>query len=157
MKKRHIVALLFFLCFFGVAIRAMELFPKENISPKELPLKDRIILSLKEGKASIIDNISGGNKEEEIKEEEVVVVAINTSDDNNIIVEKIIVPTQEIIHTTKENTIEKIEKIIETITAPVKDTTNALAKQLISWLLSLLSPEEIREMLKNEFNVDICI
>lgn len=66
-------------------------------------------------------------------------------------------PTKEIINNTKENTVERIEHIIETITAPVKDTTNALAKQLISWLLSLLSPEEIREMLKNEFNVDICI
>ena len=87
---------------------------------------------------------------------EVVVVAINTSDDNNIIVEKIIVPTQEIIHTTKENTIEKIEKIIETITTPVKETTDSLSKQLISWLLSLLSPEEIREILKNDFSVDIC-
>jgi hypothetical protein len=42
MKKRRIVALLFFLL--GVVIITMEVFPKENIS---LEKKDDVILSLK--------------------------------------------------------------------------------------------------------------
>lgn len=138
MKKRHIVALLFFLCFFGVAIRAMELFPKENISPKELPLKDRIILSLKEGKASIVENIS----EEKI--------------DKNTIEQKIIIPTKEILYNTKENTVEKVDQVINKITSPVKKAKNSIAKNLISWIFSLLSPEDAKELIKDNFNIDIC-
>lgn len=138
MKKRHIIALLFFLCFFGVAIRAMELFPKENISPKELPLKDRIILSLKEGKASIVENIS----EEKI--------------DKNTIEQKIIIPTKEILYNTKENTVEKVDQVINKITSPVKKAKNSIAKNLISWIFSLLSPEDAKELIKDNFNIDIC-
>jgi len=56
MKKRRIVALLFFLL--GVVIITMEVFPKENIS---LEKKDNVILSLKSKAASAIDSIAGND------------------------------------------------------------------------------------------------
>lgn len=154
MKKRHIAALLFFLCFFGVAIMAMEFFPKENIILEE---KDNVILSLKSKTASIVDSIMKNDNEENINNNG------NSSNGENNIIEKVVSPTQEVINNTKDNTIERIEyikeeieKIVNSVTAPINQTTNSLAKQLISWLLSLLSPEEIREIFAKDFDIDIC-
>lgn len=123
---------------------------------------DNVLLALKNQAGSIIDNITGGGSSGEGWFNTGSNGGSNSDSVNNMTEQKdilgqIVLPTKEIINNTKENTVERIEHIIETITAPVKDTTNALARQLIGWLLSLLSPEEIREMLKNEFNVDICI
>ncbi|MDK2948999.1 MAG: hypothetical protein PWQ56_164 [Patescibacteria group bacterium] len=96
--------------------------------------------------ANIIDKIKGvdGDNDEYSSTDE---------KQENIVVDKIITPTQETINITKEKTTEKVEQIIETITTPVKNTTNSLAKQLIEWLLSLLSPEEIRDIFEGEFNM----
>lgn len=154
MKKKHIITLLFFLFFFGVVIMAMESFPKENIPLEELSEGGKVILSLKDKTASMVDSFLGENNNSEIDNN--VVRGNTTEKQENIIIEKIITPTQEIVYLTKENTVEKIEQIIETITTPAKDTANSLAKQLIEWSLSLLSPEEIRDIFEKEFSVDIC-
>ncbi len=149
MKKKHIATLLFFLCLFGAVVMAMESFPKENVPLEELNERDKVILSLKEKTASMIDKIKGADSDNDNP-------SSTDEKQENTLNDKIIIPTQETIHTTKENTTEKIEQIIETITTPVKKTTNSLAKQLIEWLLSLLSPEEIRDIFEGEFNIDIC-
>jgi len=146
MKKKHIATLLFFLCLFGVVVIAMQAPPEENAP---LNGKDKVILSLKEKTASIIDKIKGADSDNDNP-------SSTDEKQENIVVDKIITPTQETINITKEKTTEKIEQIIETITTPIKNTTNSLAKQLIEWLLSLLSPEEIRDIFEGEFNIDIC-
>lgn len=140
---------------------AMESFPKENVPLEELNERDKVLLSLKNKTASVIDSFLGenNNSEENLSDSNNSINVVGsdlTEKQENIITEKIISPTQEIIYITKENTVEKIEQIIETITTPIKNTTNSLAKQLIEWLLSLLSPEEIRDIFEGEFNIDIC-
>lgn len=129
MKKRRIVALLFFLL--GVVIITMEVFPKENISLEE---KDNVILSKA---ASAIDSIAGNDNVEGI-------------------IEKIISSTQEVVNDTKDNVVEYVEQETEKIIAPINNATNSLTRQLTLWLLSLLNPEEVREILAKDFDVDIC-
>lgn len=124
----------------------MQAPPEENAP---LNGKGKVILSLKEKTASIIDKIKGADSDNDNP-------SSTDEKQENIVVDKIITPTQETINITKEKTTEKIEQIIETITTPIKNTTNSLAKQLIEWLLSLLSPEEIRDIFEGEFNIDIC-
>ncbi len=132
MKKRRIVALLFFLL--GVVIITMEVFPKENISLEE---KDNVILSLKSKAASAIDSIAGNDNVEGT-------------------IEKVISSTQEVVNDTKDNVVEYVEQETEKIIAPINNATNSLTRQLTLWLLSLLNPEEVREILAKDFDVDIC-
>jgi len=132
MKKRRIVALLFFLL--GVVIITMEVFPKENIS---LEKKDDVILSLKSKTASAIDSIAGNDNIEGT-------------------MEKVISSTQEVVNDTKDNVVEYVEQETEKIIAPINNVTNSLTRQLTLWLLSLLNPEEVREILAKDFDVDIC-
>jgi hypothetical protein len=132
MKKRRIVALLFFLL--GVVIITMEVFPKENIS---LEKKDDVILSLKSKAASAIDSIAGNDNIEGT-------------------MEKVISSTQEVVNDTKDNVVEYVEQETEKIIAPINNATNSLTRQLTLWLLSLLNPEEVREILAKDFDVDIC-
>jgi hypothetical protein len=132
MKKRRIVALLFFLL--GVVIITMEVFPKENIS---LEKKDDVILSLKSKAASAIDSIAGNDNIEGT-------------------MEKVISSTQEVVNNTKDNVVEYVEQETEKIIAPINNVTNSLTRQLTLWLLSLLNPEEVREILAKDFDVDIC-
>lgn len=132
MKKRRIVALLFFLL--GVVIITMEVFPKENISLEE---KDNVILSLKSKAASAIDSIAGNDNVEGT-------------------IEKVISSTQEVVNNTKDNVVEYVEQETEKIIAPINNVTNSLTRQLTLWLLSLLNPEEVREILAKDFDVDIC-
>ena len=132
MKKRRIVALLFFLL--GVVIITMEVFPKENIS---LEKKDDVILSLKSKAASAIDSIAGNDNIEGT-------------------MEKVISSTQEVVNNTKDNVVEYVEQETEKIIAPINNATNSLTRQLTLWLLSLLNPEEVREILAKDFDVDIC-
>ena len=132
MKKRRIVALLFFLL--GVVIITMEVFPKENIS---LEKKDDVILSLKSKTASAIDSIAGNDNIEGT-------------------MEKVISSTQEVVNDTKDNVVEYVEQETEKIITPINDATNSLTRQLTLWLLSLLNPEEVREILAKDFDVDIC-
>ena len=132
MKKRRIVALLFFLL--GVVIITMEVFPKENIS---LEKKDDVILSLKSKTASAIDSIAGNDNVEGT-------------------MEKVISSTQEVVNDTKDNVVEYVEQETEKIIAPINNATNSLTRQLTLWLLSLLNPEEVREILAKDFDVDIC-
>ena len=132
MKKRRIVALLFFLL--GVVIITMEVFPKENIS---LEKKDDVILSLKSKAASAIDSIAGNDNVEGT-------------------IEKVISSTQEVVNDTKDNVVEYVEQETEKIITPINDATNSLTRQLTLWLLSLLNPEEVREILAKDFDVDIC-
>jgi len=132
MKKRRIVALLFFLL--GVVIITMEVFPKENIS---LEKKDNVILSLKSKAASAIDSIAGNDNVEGT-------------------IEKVISSTQEVVNDTKDNVVEYVEQETEKIIAPINNATNSLTRQLTLWLLSLLNPEEVREILAKDFDVDIC-
>ena len=132
MKKRRIVALLFFLL--GVVIITMEVFPKENIS---LEKKDDVILSLKSKTASAIDSIAGNDNIEGT-------------------MEKVISSTQEVVNNTKDNVVEYVEQETEKIIAPINNVTNSLTRQLTLWLLSLLNPEEVREILAKDFDVDIC-
>ena len=132
MKKRRIVALLFFLL--GVVIITMEVFPKENIS---LEKKDDVILSLKSKAASAIDSIAGNDNVEGT-------------------IEKVISSTQEVVNNTKDNVVEYVEQETEKIIAPINNVTNSLTRQLTLWLLSLLNPEEVREILAKDFDVDIC-
>ena len=132
MKKRRIVALLFFLL--GVVIITMEVFPKENIS---LEKKDDVILSLKSKTASAIDSIAGNDNIEGT-------------------MEKVISSTQEVVNDTKDNVVEYVEQETEKIIAPINNATNSLTRQLTLWLLSLLNPEEVREILAKDFDVDIC-
>jgi len=132
MKKRRIVALLFFLL--GVVIITMEVFPKENISLEE---KDNVILSLKSKAASAIDSIVGNDNVEGT-------------------IEKVISSTQEVVNDTKDNVVEYVEQETEKIIAPINNATNSLTRQLTLWLLSLLNPEEVREILAKDFDVDIC-
>ncbi|HPM38805.1 MAG TPA: hypothetical protein PLF97_00345 [Candidatus Pacearchaeota archaeon] len=132
MKKRRIVALLFFLL--GVVIITMEVFPKENIS---LEKKDDVILSLKSKAASAIDSIAGNDNVEGT-------------------IEKVISSTQEVVNDTKDNVVEYVEQETEKIIAPINNVTNSLTRQLTLWLLSLLNPEEVREILAKDFDVDIC-
>lgn len=132
MKKRRIVALLFFLL--GVVIITMEVFPKENISLEE---KDNVILSLKSKAASAIDSIAGNDNIEGT-------------------MEKVISSTQEVVNNTKDNVVEYVEQETEKIIAPINNVTNSLTRQLTLWLLSLLNPEEVREILAKDFDVDIC-
>jgi hypothetical protein len=132
MKKRRIVALLFFLL--GVVIITMEVFPKENIS---LEKKDDVILSLKSKAASAIDSIAGNDNIEGT-------------------MEKVISSTQEVVNDTKDNVVEYVEQETEKIIAPINNVTNSLTRQLTLWLLSLLNPEEVREILAKDFDVDIC-
>lgn len=129
MKKRRIVALLFFLL--GVVIITMEVFPKENISLEE---KDNVILSKA---ASAIDSIAGNDNIEGT-------------------MEKVISSTQEVVNDTKDNVVEYVEQETEKIIAPINNATNSLTRQLTLWLLSLLNPEEVREILAKDFDVDIC-
>lgn len=131
MKKRRIVALLFFLL--GVVIITMEVFPKENISLEE---KDNVILSLKSKAASAIDSIAGNDNVEGT-------------------IEKVISSTQEVVNDTKDNVVEYVEQETEKIIAPINNATNSLTRQLTLWLLSLLNPEEVREILAKDFDVDI--
>jgi|BioPla2DNA2_1021312.scaffolds.fasta_scaffold19657_5 hypothetical protein len=132
MKKRRIVALLFFLL--GVVIITMEVFPKENISLEE---KDNVILSLKSKAASAIDSIAGNDNVEGT-------------------IEKVISSTQEVVNDTKDNVVEYVEQETEKIIVPINNATNSLTRQLTLWLLSLLNPEEVREILAKDFDVDIC-
>lgn len=132
MKKRRIVALLFFLL--GVVIITMEVFPKENIS---LEKKDDVILSLKSKAASAIDSIAGNDNIEGT-------------------MEKVISSTQEVVNNTKDNVVEYVEQETEKIIVPINNVTNSLTRQLTLWLLSLLNPEEVREILAKDFDVDIC-
>jgi len=132
MKKRRIVALLFFLL--GVVIITMEVFPKENISLEE---KDNVILSLKSKAASAIDSIAGNDNVEGT-------------------IEKVISSTQEVVNDTKDNVVEYVEQETEKIIVPINNVTNSLTRQLTLWLLSLLNPEEVREILAKDFDVDIC-
>jgi len=132
MKKRRIVALLFFLL--GVVIITMEVFPKENIS---LEKKDDVILSLKSKAASAIDSIAGNDNVEGT-------------------IEKVISSTQEVVNDTRDNVVEYVEQETEKIITPINDATNSLTRQLTLWLLSLLNPEEVREILAKDFDVDIC-
>ena len=132
MKKRRIVALLFFLL--GVVIITMEVFPKENIP---LEKKDDVILSLKSKAASAIDSIAGNDNIEGT-------------------MEKVISSTQEVVNNTKDNVVEYVEQETEKIIAPINNVTNSLTRQLTLWLLSLLNPEEVREILAKDFDVDIC-
>jgi len=132
MKKRRIVALLFFLL--GVVIITMEIFPKENIP---LEKKDDVILSLKSKAASAIDSIAGNDNIEGT-------------------MEKVISSTQEVVNNTKDNVVEYVEQETEKIIAPINNVTNSLTRQLTLWLLSLLNPEEVREILAKDFDVDIC-
>ena len=132
MKKRRIVALLFFLL--GVVIITMEVFPKENIS---LEKKDDVILSLKSKAASAIDSIAGNDNIEGT-------------------MEKVISSTQEVVNDTRDNVVEYVEQETEKIITPINDATNSLTRQLTLWLLSLLNPEEVREILAKDFDVDIC-
>lgn len=132
MKKRRIVALLFFLL--GVVIITMEVFPKENIS---LEKKDDVILSLKSKAASAIDSIAGNDNIEGT-------------------MEKVISSTQEVVNDTRDNVVEYVEQETEKIITPINDATNSLTRQLTLRLLSLLNPEEVREILAKDFDVDIC-
>jgi len=132
MKKRRIVALLFFLL--GVVIITMEIFPKENIP---LEKKDDVILSLKSKAASAIDSIAGNDNVEGT-------------------IEKVISSTQEVVNDTRDNVVEYVEQETEKIITPINDATNSLTRQLTLWLLSLLNPEEVREILAKDFDVDIC-
>ncbi len=132
MKKRRIVALLFFLL--GVVIITMEISPKENTPLEE---KDNVILSLKSKAASAIDSITGNDNVEET-------------------MGKVISSTQEVVNDTKDNVVEYVEQETEKIITPINDATNSLTKQLTLWLLSLLNPEEVREILAKDFDVDIC-
>ena len=132
MKKRRIVALLFFLL--GVVIITMEVFPKENIS---LEKKDDVILSLKSKAASASDSIAGNDNIEGT-------------------MEKVISSTQEVVNDTRDNVVEYVEQETEKIITPINDATNSLTRQLTLWLLSLLNPEEVREILAKDFDVDIC-
>jgi len=132
MKKRRIVALLFFLL--GVVIITMEIFPKENIP---LEKKGDVILSLKSKAASAIDSIAGNDNVEGT-------------------IEKVISSTQEVVNDTRDNVVEYVEQETEKIITPINDATNSLTRQLTLRLLSLLNPEEVREILAKDFDVDIC-
>jgi hypothetical protein len=112
----------------------MEVFPKENIS---LEKKDDVILSLKSKAASAIDSIAGNDNIEGT-------------------MEKVISSTQEVVNDTKDNVVEYVEQETEKIIAPINNVTNSLTRQLTLWLLSLLNPEEVREILAKDFDVDIC-
>jgi uncharacterized protein YjbJ (UPF0337 family) len=112
----------------------MEVFPKENIS---LEKKDDVILSLKSKTASAIDSIAGNDNIEGT-------------------MEKVISSTQEVVNNTKDNVVEYVEQETEKIIAPINNVTNSLTRQLTLWLLSLLNPEEVREILAKDFDVDIC-
>jgi hypothetical protein len=112
----------------------MEVFPKENIS---LEKKDDVILSLKSKAASAIDSIAGNDNIEGT-------------------MEKVISSTQEVVNDTKDNVVEYVEQETEKIIAPINNATNSLTRQLTLWLLSLLNPEEVREILAKDFDVDIC-
>ena len=112
----------------------MEVFPKENIS---LEKKDDVILSLKSKAASAIDSIAGNYNIE-------------------VTMEKVISSTQEVVNNTKDNVVEYVEQETEKIIAPINNVTNSLTRQLTLWLLSLLNPEEVREILAKDFDVDIC-
>ena len=112
----------------------MEVFPKENIS---LEKKDDVILSLKSKAASAIDSIAGNDNVEGT-------------------IEKVISSTQEVVNDTKDNVVEYVEQETEKIIAPINNVTNSLTRQLTLWLLSLLNPEEVREILAKDFDVDIC-
>ncbi|MGI6335401.1 MAG: hypothetical protein ACOXZN_02850 [Minisyncoccales bacterium] len=112
----------------------MEVFPKENIS---LEKKDDVILSLKSKAASAIDSIAGNDNIEGT-------------------MEKVISSTQEVVNNTKDNVVEYVEQETEKIIAPINNVTNSLTRQLTLWLLSLLNPEEVREILAKDFDVDIC-
>ncbi|NMB39776.1 MAG: hypothetical protein GYA00_00090 [Parcubacteria group bacterium] len=70
--------------------------------------------------------------------------------------EKVISSTQEVVNNTKDNVVEYVEQETEKIIAPINNVTNSLTRQLTLWLLSLLNPEEVREILAKDFDVDIC-
>jgi len=106
MKKKHIVALLFFLL--GVVIITMEISPKENIPLEE---KDNVILSLKSKAASAIDSITGNDNVEET-------------------MEKVISSTQEVVNDTKDNVVKYVEQETEKIIAPINNVTNSLTNVL---------------------------
>lgn len=124
----------FYFFLLGVVIITMEVFPKENIS---LEKKDDVILSLKSKAASAIDSIAGNDNIEGT-------------------MEKVISSTQEVVNNTKDNVVEYVEQETEKIIAPINNVTNSLTRQLTLWLLSLLNPEEVREILAKDFDVDIC-
>lgn len=154
MKKIYAISL-FLICFSVAVIMIIEYSSSKSISLEELIPSEKVFLSLKEKATSIIDSISNKSEDEEVVYQEETI--INEKDDNaNMVMEKIVFPSQEVIYNFKETTAEKIEQIIKTVTTPIKETTNGLAKQLIEWLLSLLSPEEIRELFDSEFGIDIC-
>ena len=124
----------FYFFLLGVVIITMEVFPKENIS---LEKKDDVILSLKSKAASAIDSIAGNDNVEGT-------------------IEKVISSTQEVVNDTRDNVVEYVEQETEKIITPINDATNSLTRQLTLWLLSLLNPEEVREILAKDFDVDIC-
>ncbi|KUK49449.1 MAG: hypothetical protein XE08_0568 [Parcubacteria bacterium 32_520] len=165
MKKReniYIVFLLIALVFAGfLIVDAINFFRDGGDFSEFIDKGGNVILSLKDQSSSIIDNISRGNSSDNNNEN--INNNGNSSSGENNIIEKVVSPAQEVINNTKDNTIEKVEyireeveKIVGSVTAPINQTTNSLAKQLISWLLSLLSPEEIREIFAKDFDIDIC-
>lgn len=84
-------------------------------------------------------------------------LTLNTVDDILERAKEIDLPSyQEEAKEKIEQTKEEANNTINSLTSSFEEVTNGLAKQLISWLLSLLSPEEIKELLKSDFDIDIC-
>ena len=142
MKKKHIITLLFFLvCGFVAVTMAREFSDTKNI--EEVIRGDKVIVSVKDQLGSIIDKVSD-QVQENVSKEEV----------EKIVTEKVIVPAEKIIY---QNTIEKVSEFINnTVVVPVEEKAKDIKKDIISNLLSLFTPEEIKEVFNSEFDTDIC-
>ncbi|MDD3386771.1 MAG: hypothetical protein PHU17_01245 [Candidatus Pacebacteria bacterium] len=142
MNKKHIITLLFFcVCGFTAVTMAREFFDTKDVG--EEVKKEKVVIDIKEQAGSIVDNIS-----QEISEK----IEENASKEKveEIIVEKIINPTEKIIT-------ERITEVINnTIAEPIKETSDSIYKKIITSLISLLPPEEIKKILNDEFDIDIC-
>jgi len=142
MKKKHIVSLLFFLVCGFVAVTMAQNF-SDTKNSEEVIGGDKVIISIKDQLGSIIDKVSD-QVQENVSKEEV----------EKVVTEKVIVPVEKVIY---QNTVEKISEVIDnTIINPVEEATDDIKKDIISKLLSLFTPEEIREVFNSEFDTDIC-
>lgn len=179
MQKNQIIVFSFFCLFLGVAAMAMNVIPEEEVLIENA---NKTRISIQNQTASIVDNLLEATESKDsatIKEDSVIsieenkdgaiakedsVINIEKAKDGAInIKEKIFVPVQEIVYVSKEMSVKKIDdtkeeikSVIESITDPIKDAPKILARKLISMLLSMLSPEEIKDIFLSDFNVDIC-
>ncbi len=132
MKRRYFL-IVFFLVALGVSMLIItEPFSEADPNMDKVEQKDEVVFSFKN-------------------------LTLNTVDDILERAKEIDLPSyQEEAKEKIEQTKEEANNTINSLTSSFEEVTNGLAKQLISWLLSLLSPEEIKELLKSDFDIDIC-